>query len=96
MHGSTEPEPAPQGDESPPNPGGAEPAMADAAATGPGSSTGGTTAVWYFVGATFLFAGPVIFGFGEMGFLRILTLVLGAVIFVCGVIVWRRENVKRS
>ena len=96
MHGSTEPEPASHSDERSPTAGAAQPAAPDAAANGSGSSTGGTTAVWYFVGATFLFAGPVIFGFGEMGFLRILTLVLGAVVFVCGVIVWRRENVKRS
>lgn len=53
------------------------------------------TAVWYFVGATFLFAGPTIFSFGDNGFLRVLTLVLGAVVFVCGIIVFRREQLSR-
>lgn len=53
------------------------------------------TAVWYFVGATFLFAGPTVFSFGDNGFLRVLTLVLGAVVFVCGIIVFRREHLSR-
>lgn len=53
------------------------------------------TSVWYFVGATFLFAGPTVFSFGDNGFLRVLTLVLGAVVFVCGIIMFRREQLSR-
>jgi len=84
MDESTQPEPTPERE-----PSRAEPPATDA----PASRT--DTSVWYFVGATFLFAGPMVFGFDDGGFLRILTFVLGAVVFVCGAIVFRREYLRR-
>lgn len=93
MTGSTQPEPAPHGDETPQGP----PAAPEPESTSPSTSTtGGTTSVWYFVGATFLFAGPLLFGFDDFGFFRIITLVLGAVLMVVGFVVLRRESGKRS
>lgn len=51
------------------------------------------TAVWYFVGATFLFSGGV---FGQTlletsPWLSIVSFVLGAVVFVIGAVVFTRE-----
>jgi hypothetical protein len=93
MTGSTQPEPAPHGDEVPQD----GPASTVPESTPPPTSlNGGTTSVWYFVGATFLFAGPLIFGFDDFGFFRIITLILGAVVMVAGFIVLRRESGKRS
>jgi uncharacterized membrane protein YoaK (UPF0700 family) len=53
-------------------------------------SSGGT-AVWYFVGATFLFAGTTIFGHDGWPAVRILGTVLGLVVLVAGFVVMRRE-----
>ncbi|WP_285041161.1 hypothetical protein [Plantibacter sp. LMC-P-059a] len=92
MTGSTQPEPGPERGEVPV----AGPASSEPASSQPTSSNGSSTAVWYFVGATFLFAGPLIFGVNDFGFFRIITLVLGAVVMVAGFVVLRRETTKRS
>jgi hypothetical protein len=54
-------------------------------------STG--TAVWYFVAATFLFAGTSFFGTsGEgRGWVAIVGIVLGFVVLAAGIVVFSRE-----
>ena len=55
-----------------------------------------STAVWYFVAATFLFSGSMIYGDAGGPALRIVGLVIGAVIFAAGVVVLRRELAGRN
>lgn len=91
MTGSIQPEPGPERGEVPAGSASSEPTPPEST-----SSAGTSTAVWYFVGATFLFAGPLIFGVNDFGFFRIITLVLGAVVMVAGFVVLRRETTKGS
>lgn len=56
------------------------------------------TAVWYFVGATFVFLSPtLIFQFqgADVLWLRLLTLGVGLVIFTSGIVVLAREQRQR-
>jgi ABC-type uncharacterized transport system permease subunit len=50
------------------------------------------TAVWYFVGATFIFAASAGSILGDLGpVLTAIGFVAGAVVFVAGLLVFRRE-----
>jgi hypothetical protein len=56
----------------------------------------GGTAVWYFVGATFLFAGTFFYGDEGGPVLRIVGIVLGFVVLVAGFVVFRKEYRARE
>jgi hypothetical protein len=58
--------------------------------------TSGGVAVWYFIGATFLFAGTTLFGDLGGPVLRILGIVLGVIVFAAGIVVFRREAQARE
>jgi hypothetical protein len=51
----------------------------------------GGVAVWYFVGATFLFAGTTFLGDEAGPVVRIGGIVLGLVVLVAGFVVFRKE-----
>ncbi|MBG6215301.1 hypothetical protein RCH23_003241 [Cryobacterium sp. CAN_C3] len=54
------------------------------------------TAVWYFVGATFMFVSPtLIFQGSDLLWLRLLTLVAGLITLTSGILVWTREQRQR-
>jgi len=60
----------------------------------PSSSESGGTAVWYFVGATFLFAGSTFLGSADDGGASpfgIIAGIAGAVVLVAGLWVFSRE-----
>lgn len=56
------------------------------------------TAVWYFIGATFMFAlGPMVFSAGDPGAWQVAVFViLGMVVMACGVVVFVRERRQRK
>ncbi|MFE1645225.1 hypothetical protein ACFM35_06600 [Microbacterium sp. P01] len=51
-----------------------------------------STAVWYFVGATFIFISPILFFRDAGAWLNILTVAVGAAVFGAGMVVFRREQ----
>ena len=54
------------------------------------------TAVWYFVGATFMFVSPtLIFQGSDLLWLRLLTLGAGLITLTSGILVWTREQQQR-
>jgi hypothetical protein len=57
------------------------------------SQNSGSVAVWYFVGATFLFAGSTIFGTSGdgRGPLAVIGIVAGFAVLVVGLVVFGRE-----
>jgi hypothetical protein len=51
------------------------------------------TAVWYFIGATFIFAAPTIFfRDADLPWLLVAALVLGFAVFAGGIVVFVREQ----
>jgi small basic protein len=56
----------------------------------------GGVAVWYFVGATFLLAGTTFLGESGGPILRIAGIVLGGIVLVAGIVVFRRELTARK
>ena len=57
----------------------------------PSSRESGGTAVWYFVGATFLFAGSTFLGSADDGGASPFGVVAGVVVLVAGLWVFARE-----
>lgn len=52
-------------------------------------------AVWYFIGATFLFVAPILFVTDAPLWLRILSLMLGGIVMVIGGVKFAREITQR-
>jgi hypothetical protein len=56
----------------------------------------GGVAVWYFIGATSLFAGATIFGDDAGPMLRGIGIVLGLVVLIAGLFIMRKEMTGRK
>ena len=60
------------------------------------SNTTAQVAVWYFVGATFLFVTPILFIPDAPLWLRVVSLILGVIVMIAGGVQFAREISQRN